>query len=161
MSSLSLRRSIVVLVTVASLFGGAAVIRAAAGWTVDAAPLGEKPPDAATLVANLQAEQTRAAGLSDQLSQVTARATDLQAALEAAQEKATTDAASADDLAAQLASAKSRLATLESQLAAAAAAAAAQSRTVTVTTTTSAAATPAPSASGEHEDGHGGDGGDD
>jgi hypothetical protein len=122
MSSLSLRRSIVVLVAVASLFGGAAVIRAAAGWTAEKAPLGDQPPDAAALVDRLRAEQAHAGLLADQLAAVTAQAEELRGALEAAQAKAEGDAASADELAAQLASAQARLATLERQLAAAAAA---------------------------------------
>lgn len=122
MSSLSLRRSIVVAVAVASLFGGAAVIRAAAGWTADAAPLADKPPDPAQLVAQLQAEQQHAGMLTDQLVQVSSQAEELQAALIAAQEKAKRDSTSASDLAAQLAAAQARLATLERQLAAAAAA---------------------------------------
>lgn len=122
MSSLSLRRSIVVLVAVASLFGGAAVIRAAAGWTADAAPLSDQPPDPAALVNQLRNEQAYAGALADQLSEVTSQASELQGALEAAQAKAKGDAASGDALAVQLAAAQARLETLEKQLAAAAAA---------------------------------------
>jgi len=148
MSALSVRRSIIVLVAVASLFGGAAVIRAAAGWAADAS-LSKAPPDAAQLVGQLEAEQAYAASLSEQLQQVTTKANELRSALEAAQSKAQSDAASADDLSAQLEAAQARLKTLEAQLAAAA-------RAQTTTVVTTVAATAPPSGGGgddEHEGG--------
>jgi septal ring factor EnvC (AmiA/AmiB activator) len=116
MSSLTLRRSLVILATVASVFGGAVAIRAAAGWTGSSAPLAA-PLDAAALVARLQDEKARADAITQELSQVVDRATQLQEALAAAEAKASVDAQSAADLAAQLASAQRRLATLERQLA--------------------------------------------
>lgn len=149
MSALSVRRSIIVLVAIASLFGGAAVIRAAAGWAADAS-LSKAPPDAAQLVGQLEAEQAYAASLAEQLQQVTTKADELRTALEAAQEKAGSDAASADDLSAQLEAAQARLKTLEAQLAAAA-------RAGTTTTITTVAAPPSTSTGGgedEHEDEH-------
>jgi hypothetical protein len=115
MSSLTLRRSIVVLATVASIFGGAVAIRAAAGWTALSAPLGA-PPDPATLVAQLRNEKARADAITAELSQVVDRATQLQDALAAAKAKADADAKAAAGLAAQLASAQRRLAVLEKQL---------------------------------------------
>jgi len=148
MSALSVRRSIIVLVAVASLFGGAAVIRAAAGWAADAS-LSKAPPDAAQLVGQLEAEQAYAASLSEQLQQVTTKANELRSALEAAQSKAQSDAASADDLSAQLEAAQARLKTLEAQLATAA-------RAQTTTVVTTVAATAPPSGGGgddEHEGG--------
>lgn len=117
MSSLTLRRSLVVLATVASIFGGAVAIRAAAGWTATTAPLAA-PPDPAALVAKLTNEKARADAITQELSQVVDRAVQLQSALAAAQAKAVTDAESAAALAAQLAEAQQRLATLERQLAA-------------------------------------------
>jgi peptidoglycan hydrolase CwlO-like protein len=151
MSSLSLRRSIVVLVAIASLFGGAAVIRAAAGWTAEAAPLSDEPPDPVTLVSQLRAEQAHAGLLADQLTEVTSQANELKAALEAAQAKAQGDAASADELAAQLASAQARLASLEKQLAKAAAA---PPPVVTVSAPTSTATSTGGGESGEGSDDH-------
>lgn len=116
MSSLTLRRSIVILATVASVFGGAVAIRAAAGWTASSAPLAA-PPDAVTLVAKLQDEKARADAITQELSQVAERAAELQSALTAAKAKADADAKAAAGLAAQLAAAQTRLATLEKQLA--------------------------------------------
>ncbi|MGZ8563258.1 MAG: hypothetical protein ACXWWU_06540 [Candidatus Limnocylindria bacterium] len=116
MSSLTLRRSLVILATVASVFGGAVAIRAAAGWTASSAPLAA-PPDAATLVAKLQDEKARADAITQELSQVVDRAAELQSALAAAMAKADADAKTASGLAAQLATAQRRLATLEKQLA--------------------------------------------
>lgn len=115
MSNLTLRRSLVILATAASLFGGAVAIRAAAGWTASAAPLAA-PPDPVALVAGLRDEKARADAITEELSQVVSRAADLQGALSIAQEKAATDAAAAADLSAKLAAAQQRLATLEAQL---------------------------------------------
>lgn len=145
MSSLNRRRSAVVLGVTASLLAAALTIRLAASWTASAAPLDQRPPDAAQLVARLQDEQARAAGLVEQLGQVDVQARELRTALAAAREKAASDAASAKDLTVQLARAKARLAALQAQLAAAAAR---QPATVTVTS----AAAPAPAAPASHED---------
>jgi len=116
MSSLTLRRSIVILATVASIFGGAVAIRAAAGWVASSAPLAA-PPDPATLVGQLRNEKARADAITEELSQVVDRATQLQDALAAAKAKAESDATAATTLAAQLAAAQQRLAVLEKQLA--------------------------------------------
>jgi hypothetical protein len=141
MSSLTLRRSLVVLTTVASIFGGAVAIRAAAGWTATTAPLAA-PPDPGALVAKLNDEKARADAITQELSQVVDRAAQLQSALGAAQAKAATGAESAAALAAQLAVAQQRLATLERQLAGQGSARQAAAPP---------AVTPAPIA-GEHED---------
>lgn len=116
MPSLTLRRSIVILATVASIFGGAIAIRAAAGWTALSAPL-TAPPDPVTLVAQLRNEKARADAITAELSQVVDRAAQLQDALAAAKAKADSDAKAAAGLAAQLAAAQKRLAALEKQLA--------------------------------------------
>lgn len=115
MSSLTLRRSLVVLATIASIFGGAVAIRAAAGWTASSAPLAA-PVDPTALVAKLQDEKARADAITEELSQVIERAAELQSALVAAKAKADSDAKAASGLAAQLAAAQERLATLETQL---------------------------------------------
>ena len=115
MSSLTLRRSLVILATIASVFGGAVAIRAAAGWTASS-PL-TAPVNPATLVAKLQDEKARADAITVELSQVVERAAELQSALTAAKAKADADATAASGLAAQLAAAQTRLATLEKQLA--------------------------------------------
>ena len=117
MSSLTLRRSLVIIATVGSLFGGAVAIRAAAGWTASTAPL-SAPPDPAALVGKLQDEKARADAIGQELSQVVSRATELQDALAAAREKAAADAKSAAGLAAQLTAAQQRLAELERLVAA-------------------------------------------
>lgn len=116
MSSLTLRRSLVILATVASVFGGAVAIRAAAGWTASSAPL-VAPPDAATLVTQLKNEKARADAITEELSQVIDHATQLQDALTAAKARADADATTAAGLASQLAAAQKRLAALEKQLA--------------------------------------------
>lgn len=116
MCSVTLRRSLVLLATVASIFGGAVAIRAAAGWTATSAPLAS-PPDPTALVAKLKDEKARADAITQELSQVVDRAAQLQSALAAAQAKAATDAESAAALAVQLAAAQQRLAALERQLA--------------------------------------------
>jgi len=141
MSSLTLRRSLVILATVASVFGGAVAIRAAAGWTASSAPLAA-PPDATVLVARLKDEKARADAITQELSQVVDRAAELQTALAAAEAKANTDALSAADLVAQLAAAQQRLATLERQLGA-------QTSTRTAAPPPSGAAEPAEA---EHEE---------
>ena len=115
MSSLTLRRSLVILATVASVFGGAVAIRAAAGWTASSAPL-SAPPDAASLVSQLRDEKARADAITQELTQVVDHAAQLQDALAAAKAKAEADAKAAAGLAGQLAAAQKRLAELEKQL---------------------------------------------
>ena len=136
MSSLSRRRSVVVVVTLACVLAAATAIRLAADWTVSAAPLTERPPDAAELVANLQQERARADALSVELEQVVTQSDELRAALLAAQGKAGKDAETAAELAEQLATARARLASLEAKFATAAA----QPATITVTEQSAAAA---------------------
>ena len=115
MSNLTLRRSVITAATLLSLFGGAVAIRAAAGWTAASGPL-EQPPNPAALVTQLKNERAHASALADELAQVVARAQELRSALDAAQTKAATDAQTATDLAAQLAAAEKKLASLQGQL---------------------------------------------
>lgn len=119
-SSLSLRRSVIILAVMASLLGSALAIGAAAGWTSSLAL--EAPPDPAQLVADLQNQRAHASALSDELAQVLNGAGELRAALEAAQTKAEADSDTAAQLAEQLAAAEAKLAQLERQMAAAQAA---------------------------------------
>jgi hypothetical protein len=142
MSSLALRRSLITVVTIASVFGGAVAIRAAAGWTASSAPLSQ-PPDAAALVGKLQDEKARADAVAAELRQVLDRSAELEQALRLAQEKVATDAVSAKALAEQLAAAEAKLATLQRQLAAAPRQASAPTGTTTA---------PAPAGESEPDD---------
>jgi DNA repair exonuclease SbcCD ATPase subunit len=116
--SIDRRRRFVVLGFALSVLAASVAIRLAAGWTASAATLAERPPDATQLVAQLQQEQARAAALAEELAGVSSQAAELQAALDAARQKAGTDAASAEELARQLKDARARLTTLQAQLAA-------------------------------------------
>ena len=114
MSGLIARRSIISLAVIASLFGGAVALRAAAGWTASAAPL-VAPPNPATLVTTLQDEKARADAVAGELAQVVQHARELEDALAAAQAKAAADGETASGLAKQLAEAQARLGTLQGQ----------------------------------------------
>jgi septal ring factor EnvC (AmiA/AmiB activator) len=118
MSTLTLRRSIAVLLAVASLVGAGVAVAQVGSWTAASTSFAQKPPDPAAIVGRLRDEQARAASLTDQLAAVRARADELAAALDAATAKSTADAATAADLARQLAAASSRLERLQAQLAA-------------------------------------------
>jgi len=122
MKNLLARRSLVVLTTVAALAGGVFVVNAAAGWVATAADLGQPPLNAAELMSDLEQERAYAATLGDQLREVASRATELETALAAAQDKAETDAAAAAQMASKLAAAQAQLAALQAQMGAAAAA---------------------------------------
>ena len=149
MSSLSRRRSVIAVSVVASLFVAAFTIRMAASWTAAAAPLDERPPDAAQLLAQLHDEESRASALADQLQGVTAQSDELRAALETAKDKAATDASTAEDLAAKLEQARAKLASLQAQLAA--------TKPAVVTVTQAAPATTTTTSSGGYEDEHDGE----
>jgi septal ring factor EnvC (AmiA/AmiB activator) len=150
MSSLTRRRSVVAVSVVAALFVAAFTIRLAASFTAGSAPLTDRPVDANQVMAQLQDEQARAAALADQLAQVNAQSSELRDALKAAEDKATSDSATAEDLATQLEAARAKLAALEAQLAAAS--------TTTVTVTNAApASTTSTSSGGEYEDEHDGE----
>lgn len=117
MSSLQIRRAIVVLGAVLVLYGGAFAIRSAAGWSGQSQPLAEPPPDAAALVAQLVDEQARAEQLAARLQQATAHSRELADALAAATDKAAHDTQSARRLARQLDAARGKLLELQRQLA--------------------------------------------
>jgi len=121
MKNLLARRSLVILTTVAALAGGVFVVNAAAGWVATAADLGQPPPNAAELMSDLEQERAYAATLGDQLREVASRATELETALAAAQDKAEAAAAAAAQMASRLAAAQAQLAALQAQMGAAAA----------------------------------------
>ena len=84
-------------------------LRRSGHWTTASTSFAQRPPDPATILARLRDEETRAASLTDQLAAVRSRADELAAALDAATAKSSADAATAADLARQLADAKVRL----------------------------------------------------
>ncbi|HET9085178.1 MAG TPA: hypothetical protein VFN41_12330 [Candidatus Limnocylindrales bacterium] len=92
-------------------------IRLAAAWAADAAPLTVAPASATQLAADLAYERERADAVTRQLEELDARSQDLATALAQARDRVAADAASATKLKDRLATAKSRLATLEAQLA--------------------------------------------
>ena len=117
MSSLQIRRAVVVLGAVLALYAAAFAIRSAAGWSGQSQPLAEPPPDAAALVAQLVDEQARAEQLAARLQQATAHSRELADALAAVTDKAAHDTRSARRLARQLDAARGKLLDLQRQLA--------------------------------------------
>ena len=111
-----IRRPLVVLGVVLSLFLGVATIRAAAEWTAASSPLGAKPPSIESLGAALATERARSAALVAQLDQLEAGSTDLTGAINAARDRITADAVQADGLRASLTAAKAKLAALEASI---------------------------------------------
>jgi len=126
----SLRRPLVVLGVIFSLFAGVATIRAAADWTAASSPLVAKPPSIERLQAALAGEQARSEAFRAQLDELAARSSELTAALAAAQDRIAVDISQARDLQDSLKVAKARLATLERSIRRAQSAA---GRTATVT----------------------------
>lgn len=111
--SVRLRRPLVILGVVLSLFAGVATIRAAAVWTAASSPLVAKPPSVESLQATLAAEGARTATLQAQLDELAADATDLTAALGAARDRIVADSGQARDLQAALNAARAKVAALE------------------------------------------------
>lgn len=111
-----LRRPLVVLGVVLSLFLGAASIRAAAGWTAASAPLADRPPSVDSLRAELLTEQARSRALQTHLDQLNSDSADLAAALAAAGDRIAVDAGQAKKLQDSLAAAKAKLAALEKSI---------------------------------------------
>jgi septal ring factor EnvC (AmiA/AmiB activator) len=107
------RRVMTVSVVVASLLVGLFAIRVAAAWVSVSAPLETTPATVQSIQARLTDQTARAATLEDRLVALTTHAQAVQDALTAAQARVATDSAHADDLSAQLAAAKARLAALE------------------------------------------------
>ncbi len=139
MSANTPRRSLVAIVAVLSLLGAVAVVRGATAWTAANATLSAKPVDAQTLAGQLRAEQSRSDALRAQLDQVSTQAAQLTDALKAAQDKASTDADTAAQLAAKLKAAEQKLASLQTQ----ATGPATITRVVTQTAAPAATASPA------------------
>ena len=108
-----LRRTLTVLLLCGAVFGGFSAIRVAAAWTASGAPLEVSPIAPDVLRARLANEQDRSARLQDRLVTLTSHAQELESALMAAQARLDTDRINAQDLAAQLATAKQKLAALE------------------------------------------------
>jgi chromosome segregation ATPase len=111
-----LRRPLVVLGVLLSLFLGAASIRAAAAWTAASAPLADRPPSVERLRAELATEQARSRALQTHLDQLNSDSTDLSAALGAAGDRIAIDASQAKQLQDSLAAAKVKLAALEKSI---------------------------------------------
>ncbi len=109
----SIRRSLIVLGVVLSLFAGVATIRAAADWTAASSPLAARPPSIERLQAALANEQSRSEAFRAQLDELAARSSELTAALAAARDRIALDTRQATDLQASLKAARTRLATLE------------------------------------------------
>jgi hypothetical protein len=119
-----LRRPLVVLGVLLSLFLGAASIRAAAAWTAASAPLADRPPSVESLQAELATEQARSRALQTHLDQLNSDSVDLMAALATASDRIAVDASHAKELQDSLAAAKAKLAALEKSIGKARAAAA-------------------------------------
>jgi len=133
-TSMPIRRTLTVILTVTALLLGFAAIRAASAWTADAAPLVASPASARSIEAALADEQSRSADLQARLSAITGQTEEMSAALKAAQDRIVADALHADGLSKDLSAATKKLKALEKSIKQAAAAAARAPRTATVTT---------------------------
>jgi chromosome segregation ATPase len=116
-TSVPLRRVVTTVGVIAALVLGYGSIRAASTWTAASAPLSVAPVSIDRLQERLAAEQTRSADLETELLTLTTQTAQLNAALEAAQTRITTDTGHASDLAKQLKAAKDKLAKLEASIA--------------------------------------------
>ena len=108
-----LRRPAVALGVVLALLAGAATIQAAAAWTATSAQLADRPPSVEQLQAALEAEQQRSLALQAQLDQLSSGSGELTTALQAARDRIAQDADQAKALQDSLAAAKKKLAALE------------------------------------------------
>jgi septal ring factor EnvC (AmiA/AmiB activator) len=129
------RRPLVILGVVLTLFAAAATVRAAADWAAASAPLANPPASIGSMQAALEQERARSTALQGQLDSLKASSADLAAALSAATDRLATDATTADGLRQSLTDAQTKLAKLEAALG--------SSHTVT-TRTTSGTTAPAP-----------------
>jgi len=129
---LLLRRAVVTVAVVGSLFLGAATIRAASQWTASEAPLAAPPVTVESLSAQLAAERGRSSDIAARLQAVSGQTAELESALGTANTQLGTDTATAKGLQDRIAAAKKKLAALNRQIAATARQAAAARRTVTV-----------------------------
>jgi DNA repair exonuclease SbcCD ATPase subunit len=156
--SQSARRLATVVGVIAALVLGFGSIRAAAAWTAAAAPLSVSPESVAALQSELAGERDRSAALQQQLAALESQSASLADALDAARTQIGTDAGHAKDLAAQLKTARQRLAKLQATIAAANRAS--QTRVAT-TTVVQIAAPPTQAATGGEGGDDGWGGGDD
>ena len=138
-TSMPIRRTLTVMVTVSALLLGLAAIRAASAWTADAAPLVASPASARSIEAALADEQTRSEDLQARLTAITGQTEEMSVALRAAQDRIVADAMHAETLSKDLTAATRKLKVLEKSIRKAAAAAA-RAQTVTVGGTTTVAA---------------------
>ena len=152
-----LRRPAVALGVVLALLAGAATIQAAAAWTATSAQLADRPPSVEQLQAALEAEQQRSLALQAQLDQLSSGSGELTTALQAARDRIAQDADQAKALQDSLAAAKKKLAALERSIRQAGT----TTTRVQVTTVQAPAAAAGSSTSGEHEDDEHEGGGDD
>jgi septal ring factor EnvC (AmiA/AmiB activator) len=130
--SQSARRFATVVGVIAALVLGFGSIRAAAAWTAAAAPLSVTPDSVTALQSQLAGERDRSAVLQQQLDALETQSNDLVSALDAARAQISADAGNAGDLAAQLKTAKQRLARLQATITAANRASRARATTTTV-----------------------------
>lgn len=130
-----IRRTLTIAVAVVALILGFVAIRAAAAWTVSAAPLAASPTSAQATEVQLAAEQSRSAALQAQLVQLARQTEEMTASLDVAQGRIEADALHADQLATDLAAARQRLAKLERSIKQAAAARSQQAATTPTTGT--------------------------
>jgi len=132
--SLPIRRTFTVVVAVAAIVLGFTAIQVASAWTADAAPLVASPASAASIESKLADERARSADLQDRLTAITTQTDGMAAALRAAQDRIAADAAHAEQLTSDLASAQAKLKTLEATIKKATAVA--RTRTVSTVSTT-------------------------
>lgn len=128
----SLRRLLVTIGIAGSLLVAGLTIRAASLWAANEAPLTVAPVSVDSVQQALDQERVRSAALEAQLRSLESSATDLTAALQAAQDQVGADQATAVDLRASLTAAQDKLTKLEAALKAAAV----KRATTTVRTTT-------------------------
>jgi len=128
------RRLLVTLGVAGSLLLAGATIRAASLWAATQAPLTIAPVSVESVQAALDQERARSADLQRQLSALQPSTAQLSSALDAAQTRAGTDQATAEELRASLSAAQDRLTKLEASLAAAAKQATRSGSTTTTTT---------------------------
>ena len=112
------RRAAVTVGVVGSLGLGAATIDAAAQWTAAAAPMQAPPVSAESLASQLANEQARGTDLQSRLEAAITQASQVQAALDAANARIATDGGTAKALRTQIAAAEKKLAALNKQAAA-------------------------------------------
>ena len=143
---LAFRRTLVTLGVAGTLLGAGLTIRAAASWASTEAPLDVAPVSVASVQDALALERARSDALAAQLRSLESSTADLAKALEAAQSQVGADALTATDLRAALTAAQKKLAKLEASLKAA------SSRTVTTTRSTSAGSVGDDEHEEEHDD---------